>query len=82
MCYSIIGTISFLHGAMWQVIMVVFKICFSIEKTYNHLPHCPKPCDLCQWRGVELGNEPIADEHRGFLAAVLGAFADYLGKSL
>ncbi len=38
---TIIGTTSFLSGAMWQVIMVVFKICFSIEKTYNHLPHCP-----------------------------------------
>ena len=37
---------------------------------------------LCQRRGVELRNESIADEHRGFLAAVLGALADYLGKSL
>nr|DAQ25713.1 MAG TPA: hypothetical protein [Caudoviricetes sp.] len=44
-CYAIIGTASFPHGAMWQVIMVVFKICFPIEKTYNHLPHCPMPCD-------------------------------------
>nr|DAY88847.1 MAG TPA: hypothetical protein [Caudoviricetes sp.] len=26
---------------MWQVIMVNFKILFPIEKTYNHLPHCP-----------------------------------------
>jgi hypothetical protein len=78
----IIGTASFPLGAMWQVIMVDFKICFPIEKTYNHLPHCPKPCDLCQRRSIELGNEPIADEHRGFLAAVFGAFADYLGKSL
>ncbi len=31
-CYTIIGTTSFPHGAMWQVIMVVFKICFPIEK--------------------------------------------------
>ena len=81
-CYAIIGNASFPLEAMWQVIMVNFKILFLIEKTYNHLPHCPKPCDLCKRRSIELGDEPIADEHRGFLAAVLGALADYLGKSL
>ena len=30
-------------GAMWQVIMVIFKIKYYIEIYYNHLPHCPTP---------------------------------------
>lgn len=62
--------------------MVIFKIKYYIEIYYNHLPHRPRPCDLCQRRNIELGNEPIADEHCGFLAASLGALADYLRERL
>lgn len=42
-CYTIIGTASFPHGAMWQVILVVFKICFLIEKPIIICHIAPNP---------------------------------------